>query len=583
MERLSKSIAWKLILPVPIALAIGLAAAWIFIPSLVGDNVRADAVRSAEQIVSQFKTIRGYYTKNVIKKIIADGNLKPSYNHKDEPNGVPLPATFIHDLSALLAEENVNIALYSPYPFPIREARQLDDFQTEAWAYLTENPKQTFVREEIRDGREVVRVATADRMVAEACVSCHNTRADTPKADWALGDVRGVLEVVTDVEDQLAAGATLAYTIVFAIMAIGAILIAVCVIAVRRVSRPVQHMTEAMRRLAEGEKDITVPAIGRADEIGAMAGAVEIFKQNAIENEKLQAEAEEREREAEQEKRQAALSMADQLEENVKSVVETLSGTTDQMNAVAQTMATSAEQASDRSQVIATASNEASDNVQTVAAASQELSTSIQEISRQTTHSTTAMANAGEQIRATSETVGGLVKSADNIGEVISLINDIAEQTNLLALNATIESARAGEAGRGFAVVANEVKALASQTKTATENISTQIAAVQGVTAETVKAIEAIEASFGDIKEIITSISTAVEEQEAATQEIARNVEVAATETARVSDNVNGVTEVSTQTGAAANEVRDGVDALKDQTDTLNDAIDGFLKGVRAA
>jgi hypothetical protein len=168
MHILKNSIVWKLILPVPIALVMGLVGMWIFLPQQISDNVRADAVRSGQQIANQFKVIRGYYTKNVIKKAKATGGLKPSINHKTEKGSIPLPATLIHDLSALLKEEDTSINLYSQYPFPVRSSRTLDEFQVAAWEFLNANPDQTFVRQEVRDGNEVVRVAIADRMVAKA-------------------------------------------------------------------------------------------------------------------------------------------------------------------------------------------------------------------------------------------------------------------------------------------------------------------------------------------------------------------------------------------------------------------------------
>ena len=175
MLTLKNSILWKLILPVPIGLSIAVAAIWLLLPSVIADNIRNDAVRSAQQIAGQFKTIRGYYTKNVIKKVIAEGTIKPSFNHETEAGTIPLPATFIHDMSALLSEEDTSINLYSAFPFPVRGDRTLDDFQQQAWDFLRGNPDDVYVQQEQREGREIVRVAVADRMVAAACVGCHNS------------------------------------------------------------------------------------------------------------------------------------------------------------------------------------------------------------------------------------------------------------------------------------------------------------------------------------------------------------------------------------------------------------------------
>ena len=203
--KLSGSIVWLLVLPVPIVIALGVIATWLLVPVFVADNVREQAVASAKQTANQFKAIRGYYTRNVISKVVKSKVLKPTINHKTEANGVPLPATFVHDMSALLQKEDTSVKLYSKFPFPNRSSRKLDPFQDAAWEFLVKNPDQDFIRQESADGREIVRVAISDKMVAQACVNCHNTRADTPKNDWKLGDVRGVLEVASFIDGPLRA------------------------------------------------------------------------------------------------------------------------------------------------------------------------------------------------------------------------------------------------------------------------------------------------------------------------------------------------------------------------------------------
>jgi methyl-accepting chemotaxis protein len=254
-----------------------------------------------------------------------------------------------------------------------------------------------------------------------------------------------------------------------------------------------------------------------------------------------------------------------------------------QLESTAQGMTSTAEETSHLSTVVTNAAGEASSNVQTVAAAAEELSASINEISRQVTQAAQTAAQAVDEAHRTDDTVKGLADAAQKIGEVVQLINDIASQTNLLALNATIEAARAGEAGKGFAVVASEVKNLANQTAKATEEISTQIAAMQSVTGDAVKAIQGIGQRIGEINEIATAIAGAVEEQGAATREIAGNVQNAATGTQQVSDNIGRVSMAATETGRSAGEVMECSRAVSGQADALSREIADFLTKVQAA
>ena len=401
-------------------------------------------------------------------------------------------------------------------------------------------------------------------------------------------------------------------------------------VVINRVTGPIVAMTGAMTKLADGDKGITVPALDRRDEIGQMAKAVEVFKQNAIENERLQAEqkaaeeekrrqeeaariAEEkrkedearRAREAEEakraeeerlrtereamekaaaEKRRAdMLALAAKFEASVKGVVEAVAAAATEMQSTATSMASSAEETSRQATTVASASTQATSNVQTVAAAAEELSSSIAEIGKQVEQSTRIAGQAVDRARQTNGTVKGLAEAAQKIGEVVGLINNIARQTNLLALNATIEAARAGEAGKGFAVVASEVKSLATQTGKATEEIGAQISAIQNVTGEAVSAIEAIGGTIGEVSQIATTIASAVEEQGAATQEIARNVQQAAAGTNEVSANIGGVTQAATETGTAAHQMLGAANELSQQAEKLRLQVDEFLTVVKAA
>jgi methyl-accepting chemotaxis protein len=338
-----------------------------------------------------------------------------------------------------------------------------------------------------------------------------------------------------------------------------------------------------MERLASGDKTIEVVGAARRDEIGGMAKAVQVFKDNAIAMDKLRAEQEDLKRQAEIEKRRALHKLADDFEASISGVVTVVSTAAAEMQSTAQSMSATAEETSRQSLSVASAAEQASVNVQTVASAAEELSASIGEIGRQVSQASEIAGKAAEDSRRTDEAVQGLTESAQKIGEVVKLIQEIAGQTNLLALNATIEAARAGEAGKGFSVVASEVKSLANQTAKATDEIRAQIGAIQDRTRTTVEVIHGIRRTIEDINGISATIASAVEEQGAATQEIARNVQQAAAGTGQVSENISGVTSAAGETGAAATQVLGSASELAQQSETLRAEVHKFLATIRAA
>ena len=347
----------------------------------------------------------------------------------------------------------------------------------------------------------------------------------------------------------------------------------------RAISNPITEMTGVMDRLANREWATEVPSLDRRDEIGAMAHAVQVFKQNGQDNERLQAEAEENRSKRKQEMQVLATS----FEEAVGSVVHGLASAATEMNALAEQMAAAVTETNNRSSAVATASEQASANIQTVASATEELSSSVQEIARQVQTSTNSTQQAVSEVEKTNTQVEGLATNAEQIGEIVKIIADIANQTNLLALNATIEAARAGEAGKGFAVVASEVKNLATQTAKATEEISGQIQAIQGSTLGAVQAIRNIGQTIGKVNEIATTIASAVEQQGSATTEIARNIQETATGTQQVSANIHGVTEAASKTEHATGQVLHAASDLSRQSEMLRAEVVKFIEKVRAA
>ncbi|MFN3685987.1 methyl-accepting chemotaxis protein [Salinarimonas sp.] len=348
------------------------------------------------------------------------------------------------------------------------------------------------------------------------------------------------------------------------------------------IGKPLSGMVGVLERLARGEFHMQVPGTERGDEVGDVARAALVFKENGLEAERLRAES--AQAQAARAKRQAAIEEAiAAFEAAAASVTQALARSSGELTQAAGAMSATAEETTSQATAVAAASEQAASNVETVAAATTELAATVQEVGRQVSQTASLAGGAAAQAGETVAKVARLNEAASRIGDIVGLIQQIAEQTNLLALNATIEAARAGEAGKGFAVVASEVKTLAAQTARATEEIAGQIRAIQDTTGDAAGAISAIAEAIRTLDGYATAIAAAVEEQNAATREIARNVTEAATGTNEVSANISGVREAAATTGTAAAQIRATAGGVDAQARELSSRIETFLGAVRAA
>jgi methyl-accepting chemotaxis protein len=351
----------------------------------------------------------------------------------------------------------------------------------------------------------------------------------------------------------------------------------------RGISRPILKLTQAMAALAAGNLTTLIPATGRRDELGRMAQAVEIFKNNALEVERLHHQQAAMEEKAKSEKRATLETLASGFETTVKGLVEHLSLQAGTLRGTAQTMSQTVGEANRHSQHAADSAQEAAENAGSVARAIDELNGAIRDISQLVSKSSNIAAQALEETDRISAEVERLSDASRQIGDVLDLIGSIAAQTNLLALNATIEAARAGEAGRGFAVVAQEVKNLANQTASATEQVATQIHGMQGATRTAVDLVKTISGIIGNVNQIATMIAAAVEQQSASTQDINSNVQRAAERSQIVLTTIGDVSSACEATGSAAGEVLDAAGNLSGNSQSLRVEVERFLDGVRAA
>jgi len=498
----------------------------------------AAAEAHARDTIGQFRTLRGYYTDKVVKKVVNGGNLRVSFEHETDPGAIPLPATMIHDLGELLHGRNgggLQLRLYSKFPFPNRRARTLDAFAQKALEALAADPDVPYVEPDLTPGREVVRVAVADRMTAEACVQCHNEHPQSPKTDWKLNDVRGVLQVDVPVSAQMAANRAMQERVIWgtvgALALVGA-LVAVLLVLIRSQRRRIGTMLGVVSAAAEGDLTVSL-AGGETDDLGRMAQGID--------------------------------KLLGALRGSLGSVGRTarvLTESSERLTALSGEMTGNAEATSSQAGAVSAAGEQVSRNIQSVASAAEQMGVSVRDIAKNANEAARVATDAVQATTRANATIGRLGESSAEIGQVVKTISAIAAQTNLLALNATIEAARAGEAGKGFAVVANEVKELAKETARATDDIARRVHVIQGDTQGAIDAIGQIGTVIGLVNDISTAIASAVEQQSATTNEIGRNVSEAAKGSADIAENVAGVAQAAASTSRGAAEALDAAQRL---------------------
>ncbi len=548
----------------------------------------------------------GELSGRVIAQLEAASDAVTARIQRDEPSmGVPLNAQAVawqvRMMTSRLGSTFSLLVLADrpPTPAEIRDLTQLD-LQTElGWSIVGRLVASGAIGDTVRKAHARATAAYFGGAMAAMrkdvlAALVEGRRPSVSKLEWdktifagrnTITDMTMAImdDVVRQTEDRAAEAKRMFVTHGVVALLVAAMLAVAIVVIQWRVVGGITRLAAAMQRLSSGETDTAIPGVVRRDEIGAMAAAVQVFKDGLIHTRELEEETALARASAEEQRRAGMRQMADAFERAVGGIVSQVSASATELHATARTLTATATQTAAQSTTVAAAAEEASSNVGTVAAAAEELGASVQEIGRQVDGSARLARAAVTEAGQTAHQVRALTEATARIGDVVGLISSIAAQTNLLALNATIEAARAGAAGRGFAVVAAEVKELAGQTAKATEEITTQIAAIQASTGQAAGAIGQITVRIEELSDVATSIAAAVEEQGAATQEIVRNISQAAAGAGEVTSNIAGVAQASEEAGAAASQVLSAASELSRQSEQLGTEVDRFLATVRAA
>lgn len=476
----------RFMIPLGTILLIMTAVIVIFLPGKVQNTMLEATKLEAVNTVKQFKTLRGYYTKNVISKAKAFG-MSPHFDHKSDPKKIPLPATMIHEVSQLIKSLGSSFQLYSKYPFPNRAGRRLDDFQKRAWQYLVNNPKDIFSEIVEQGDKSYLRVAVADTMQVQSCVDCHNSHPQTPKNDWQLGQVRGVLEVSKPLASMENLTADLRLYIILATFVMAIILLGLLTLLFNRVVLDRTHdLEESLSSLAKGGGDLTASiSVGAEDEIGDVAQNFNRF-----------------------------LATFRGLIISIKQTAEHLEQSVENVRQATNTINVKIHEQENQTNAMATAINEVtasikdiSANAENAAANTRQTDTELIDANNQMASSVTNIEQLSNKMVSTVDVITSLGSQSKEIGVVLDVIKAIAEQTNLLALNAAIEAARAGEQGRGFAVVADEVRALAHRTQQSIDQIQQTVDSLQRIGGDAVEQVTQGSELTNQTKDHITAVS----------------------------------------------------------------------------
>ncbi len=557
------SLLWQMMIPVFATFIVGIIITVLLIPGQLERNVIETAIQSSEQTVQQFKALRKYYANYVVKPVKGSEDMTVAIDHKKNNKAIPLPATMIHDLSELSAGEGATIKLYSAFPFPNRASRQLNAFESDAWSTISRNPDEIYSKRDVVGGKQVLRVAIADKMVSEVCTGCHNSHSQTPKNNWQLGDVRGILEVTTVIDDQLAAGAATSNQVLLLLLGVMIISMLVIYLAYKMtVSRRLNEVNQAMSGLAQGNSDLNsrLDSAG-SDEISLLAknfnafiGKLQEVIQGVVNSSAhVVTTASEMSSLATQSSQQIALQKSE----------------TEQVHLAVDEMVQAVQEVTNNATTAENAANKAQDETM-----------NGQKIISKTIASINLLAG---EVEKASSVIKTLETDSESIGSVLDVIKGIAEQTNLLALNAAIEAARAGEQGRGFAVVAEEVRTLASRTQESTLEIQEMIERIQASARNAVSVMDGGSSQAGDSVQQVAmaegSLQSIIEAIDSIHELNARTASASEEQSAsaeQIRNNIKEVGCIATQAAILAEQTADSGEKLAGLTADLNTQVDHF-------